>query len=406
MFSMKFDVRTAFLNGDLNETIYMKQPKGFENGTNQVCLLRKSIYGLKQSARCWNAKFVDCLKKFDLHPTEADPCVFISKNTTEPLILLIYVDDGAIASKNKNKVYDLLKFLEQNFEITTDSLNVFLGIEINRLSNGSMLINQKSYATKIVEKFNMTNAHNVRIPADPNSLNAIFEKGEENNETNFPYKEAIGSLMFLANVTRPDIAFAVGVLSRYSENLKKIHVTFVKRIFKYIKGTIEYGLMYKKRNDCLKIIVFSDADYASDYITRKSVSGFFVKLDDSVISWGSRKQSTVALSTTESEFIAASTAIQEMIWIKRLMKPLHDDNLPKPILYIDNQSAIQIIKDLRYHCKTKHIDIKYKFIREYYNDGMFTIVCVNTVNQQADILTKALPVKSFEYLRDMINVSK
>ena len=112
MFSMKFDVTTEFLNGDLNETIYMKQPGGLENGTNQVCLLLKSIYELKQSARCWNAKFVDCLKKFDLHPTEADPCVFISKDVSEILILLIYVDDGAIASKNKNKVYALLKYLQ------------------------------------------------------------------------------------------------------------------------------------------------------------------------------------------------------------------------------------------------------------------------------------------------------
>ena len=146
MFCMKFDVRTAFLNGDLKETIYMRQPKGFENGTNQECLLRKSIYGLKQSVRCWNAKFVDCLKKFDLHPTEADPCVFISKDNSETLILLIYVDGGIIASRNKNKVSALIKYLEQNFEIKTDKLNVFLGIEINRFSNGAMLINQKCYA--------------------------------------------------------------------------------------------------------------------------------------------------------------------------------------------------------------------------------------------------------------------
>ena len=298
----------------------------------------------------------------------------------------------------------MLKYLEQNIEITSNSLKTFLGIEIDILSNGSWLIHQKTYAEKVVNRFNLENANSVRIPADPNSISTIFENGGGRSACNVPYKEAIGSLMFLATVTRPDIAFSVGVLSRYADNPSKIHWNAIKRIIKYVKGTTEYGLIYKNNNDCSQILTFSHADYASDHTTRKSVSGFIVKLGDSLVSWGSKKQSTIALSTTESEFIAARTATQEMIWTERLIKDLCN-NCKIPVLYVDNQSAIQLIKNLRYHCRTKHIDIKYKFIRENYNNGLFMLEYVNSTNQQADILTKALPVKSFEYLRNLIHVS-
>ena len=255
---------------------------------------------MKQSARRWNNKLVKCLRKFDLHPTNADPCVFVHNKKGVILILIIHVDDGAIASNDQELINDLINFLELHFAIKVENLKVFLGFEINYLPNGSMLVNQKLYAETVVKRFRMENANCVRLPADPNSISSIFETRGEKDTIEVPFKEAIGSLMFLANATRPDIAFAVGALSRHAENPTKIHWNCIKRVIKYIKGTSNYGLIYKAQNNWESIITYSDANFASDHITRKSVSGFVVKLDKSVIAWGSRKQSTVSLSTRVS----------------------------------------------------------------------------------------------------------
>ena len=219
----QFDVKTAFLNGKLNETVYMHQPEGFTNSNkNQVCKLNKSLYGLKQSAKCWNDKFVKCLSDFGLHVTSADPCVFVNVGTQEKIILVLYVDDGGIACKDPQRIQDLLNHLKNYFEITDCNLNIFLGIEITYKENGILFACQKFFADKMVQKFNLSDAHSVSIPMDPHEKLEFFEEAKALNRK-VPYKEAIGSLMFLGMVTRPDIAFAVGVLSRHAENPKKAH---------------------------------------------------------------------------------------------------------------------------------------------------------------------------------------
>uniref|UniRef100_A0ABD2W186 Retrovirus-related Pol polyprotein from transposon TNT 1-94 n=1 Tax=Trichogramma kaykai TaxID=54128 RepID=A0ABD2W186_9HYME len=400
----QFDVKSAFLNGDLEEEIFMKQPEGFDDKSGKVCRLHKSLYGLKQSARCWNSKFVNCLKDFGLYPSNADPCVFTSDNAQNLLMLIIYVDDGAIACKDNNQILKLLNHIEKYFEITTCKMKTFLGIEIDYLPDQSMLLHQKFYAEKVVERFNLQSANTVSIPIDPNTMCTIFEKEGETHELHVPYKEAIGSLMFLAYITRPDLSFSVGVLSRFAENPSKVHWNAIKRIIKYLKGTLAHGLVYKAKNDCTKIVAFSDADYANDQDSRKSVSGYLIKLDNSLVSWGSRKQTTVALSTTESEFVAACLVVQELIWTKYLLERMMNESLKKPLLRVDNISAIQLIKDQRYHCRTKHIDIKYKFIRDHFNEGLFDLKHISSAYQEADILTKALNRELFEHFKTLLNV--
>lgn len=400
----QFDVKTVFLNGELSETVDMYQPEGFSNDKNKVCRLQKSLYGLKQAAKCWNDKFVKCLESFNLYQTTADPCIFVSRDAAEVIILIIYVDDGVIACKNIKRIESLISHLQNNLKITICDMNIFLGIEITYMENGCLFINQKRFAETIVRRFNMENAHQVCVPFDSQTKLENFENNMIVN--NVPYKEAIGSLMFLAMVSRPDISFAVGVLSRYADKPTNGHWNGVRRVIKYIKGTLHYGLIYGK-NDLKKntqFLAYSDEDFAGDYVSRKSTSGYVIKLGNDLIALSSRRQQLVALSTTESEFIAACSTVQELVWLDRLLCDLINYKLETPILYVDNQSTIKIIKKTQFHCCTKHIDVKYNFVREKYHDNFYNIKYVCSKNQQADILTKGLPKTCFERLRRDIGV--
>lgn len=215
------------------------------------------------------------------------------------------------------------------------------------------------YAKRILSKFQMQNCKNVSTQMDHNHNTSIYEESET---VSYQYREAIGSLMYLALVTRPDIAYAVGVLSRFMEEPKIIHVNAVKRIMRYVKSTVNFGIYYEGAQTS-NLVGFSDADYAGDCKTRRSTSGNVFVYNGGVVSWSSERQKSVALSTTESEFIAACNAVKELIWLKRLRNALvgRDDVVE---LNIDNQSAIRLIKNPEFHKRTKHIDVCYHFIRE------------------------------------------
>ena len=234
----QFDSKTAFLHGELTEEIFMDQPKGFEDGTGRVCNLKRALYGLKQAARCWNKKFVECLTEFNLKATSADPCVFKSHNDGETLILAIYIDDGLVASTSETKISDLLQHLAVALEITAAPLGLFLGMEVEHYPDGSIFVHQAAYAQKVLNRFNMNHANTVAIPADQHTDLSLLDQEDGNEIVNVPYKEAVGSLLYLALVTRPDIAYSVHAVSQYAESLKKIHWNAIKRILKYILSTV------------------------------------------------------------------------------------------------------------------------------------------------------------------------
>jgi len=277
----QFDIKTAFLYGDLEEDIYMKQPKGYEDGTQLVCKLQRSLYGLKQAPRCWNKKFKNMLRNFDLKETKADPCVFVSNKNNQLLTVAIFVDDGLIAATNNELVDTMVNYLKDNFETKEGELDHFLGIEIDQRPDGSIFIHQSSYCKRILERFNMEEANVLHIPADPQhsldpNLSGSLEAGE------VPYRESVGSLLYLSQITRPDITFAVNLVSRYLEKPLTIHWNAVKRIFKYLKGTFNYGLIYDS-SVTPKLRGYSDADYAGDTITRRSTSGFIFMVGDGIV---------------------------------------------------------------------------------------------------------------------------
>ncbi|UYV71230.1 hypothetical protein LAZ67_8002295 [Cordylochernes scorpioides] len=333
---VQFDIKTAFLYGDLQDQIYIKQPEGFNNGTDLVWKLKKSLYGLKQSPRCWNQKIVNFMKERCLKESTADLCLFFRKTNDQLLIIAIYdalarhllskyktifkgfciliaiyVDDGIIAGTNEQEIKEFLDELMFSFKITSEPLNYFLGIEIERQPDGSIFINQKAYIKRILEKFNMSQANKVGTPTDNSTV-----PGEAEILENVPFREAIGSLMHLSCLTRPDITFALNKVSQKLAAPTKYDWEAVKRIFKYLVGTTEYGIMYQKGHKVGVLESFSDADFAGDPETIRSTSGVVCKLAGGAISWLSQNKDQCLV-----EVFAVQMEDLDKLWVSCIPRP-------------------------------------------------------------------------------------
>ncbi|UYV60728.1 hypothetical protein LAZ67_1002045 [Cordylochernes scorpioides] len=331
---IQIDVKSAFLNGDLEEELYMEQPQGYENPDfpNHVCSLQKSIYGLKQSPRMWNKKFHEFLIKFDLKPSISDSCVYTMKCKQAYILLAIYVDDCLICRVNKQHLDDIVQYLNSNFEIKTFTADYFLGLQIYRDRTTKMLfLHQASYIERTLEHCNLLEIKLQSVPSDPYSKLTKKMCPKDNQEieemNKIPYRPTIGSLMYLMTGTRPDIAYAVSRVSQFMNNPGPSHWTAVKKIFGYLKATKNIGICFGGSSCTTSLIGFSDADFAGDLDIRKSTTGYEFMLNNGPISWCSQKQNCVSLSTTESEYIAASKAMKEAIWLRQFLRELHQEQL-------------------------------------------------------------------------------
>lgn len=399
-----FDVQTAFLYGDLNESLYMKQPNGFQDKDkpNHVCLLKKSLYGLKQASRCWNKKFVDFLNSYKFKQLLSDQCVFVGDSNGHIIYLALYVDDGLVLSSSRFAIDSFLANLKEHFHITVDNGEQYVGLNIIRdRENGTITINQVPYIKRVLEKFNMGEAKPIQIPADPG---VRLQRAEDSSGAeNYPYREAVGSLIFLATVSRPDIAFGVNYVSRYLNKWSDEHVKAVKRIFRYLKGSVNLSITYRRIND-VNLIGYSDADYAGCLDTRKSTSGFVFLLNGSPVTWSTQKQSVVAQSTTEAEYIALALATKEALWLRALLDELGFHQYSTRI-NVDNQSAIRLSKNPEFHKRSKHIDVKFHFVRDVCGRGDIDVKYVESKKQLADVFTKPLVTNIFKELIKYLLVS-
>jgi hypothetical protein len=381
----QFDVKTAFLNGDLEEEIYMKQPEGFTDGSNKVCKLVKSLYGLKQAPRCWNETCTKFFSTQGLVESEADPCLFVRKRDNGKLMIALYVDDGIIAATHQEDIDAFLSAMSSQFDITRCLFKCFLGIQVKMQPDGSIFIFQKGYLKKVLERFNMDQAKPCNTPMERD-----VSEDDRELDSCVPYQAAVGSLQYLSNGTRPDITFAVNSVSKYLKCPKVKHWNMVKRIFRYLAGTMEYGILYSSEDSPDNLLtIYSDADFAGDIDTRKSTTGYVSTFSGGAITWASQRQQSVSLSTTEAEFVAASQAAKEAIWLNRLFDEIaavHD----KPSLLVDNQSAIRLIHNQEFHKRSKHIEVRYFFVRDAVKRGDLTVKYVPTDQQLADIFTKPL----------------
>lgn len=385
---VQFDIATAFLNGKVEEELYLKPPEGLNVGKDKTLLLLKSLYGLKQAPRVWNNAFTDILKEYGMRRTLKDPCVFVK---TEPdlVFVSIYVDDGLIFAKKQASINKLVDYLSQKLEVKLLDLNCYLGIEIYQLADGSIFLHQSRYIREVLAQSGMEEAKSVATPVELGHGLHRPELLNESSAAEVPYAEILGKLMYCAVRTRPDLAFAMSILSKYTSAPREAHWTALKRVLRYLKATPNHGLLYQKSRN-LQIRCYSDADHAGNQSNRRSTSGILVFLNRAPVCYRAQQQPVVSLSTTEAEYIAAAACVQELIWVKDFLEELGIATDGSPLFRCDNQSAIKLIKNPELHQRTKHIDNRFHFIREKYENGYFNVEYVPTDDQLADLFTKSL----------------
>lgn len=383
------DIKTAFLNGELTETIYMEQPEAFEiGGASKVCKLRKSIYGLKQASRSWNQKVHKTLTSNQFIQSQCEPCVYIKRIEQKLIIIALYVDDFFVFTNCSVEKGKLIKILNEEFDVKfLGPVTYCLGMKVVRDRQKNILsLNQSDFARRLLKIFGMENAKHV---ATPMILNEKLKKPENDTcDQKVPYQQLIGGLMYLAVCTRPDLAFAVSYLSQFNKCHDDTHWIAAKRILRYIAGTINYGLVFSKSDKGIE--AFADADWANDEVDRKSYTGFVVKVGNCAVFWESRKQKTVALSSTEAEYLALSDVGREIYFIRNLTNEIIGRK-PTITVFNDNQSAIKIVSNRQHHKRTKHIEIRHHFLRQAVEDGVIKVQYRPTNNMTADIMTKSLP---------------
>lgn len=393
----QMDAITAFLQGDLEETIYMVQPECFVHNNTKVCRLKKSIYGLKQASRIWNQQLDTQLKKFGMTQSAIDSCIYYNVPKNDSIIIVaVYVDDIIIFSNDKNMTAKLKSNLLSRFHMKDIGEAKFvLGMQIERnQSDGKICLSQAQYIQRILKKFNMEDCNAVATPLDCKQVlsNEMSPKSEDdrNKMENIPYQELIGSLLYAAQVTRPDICYAVNKLSQFNQNPGMAHWNAAKRVLRYLKGTLSVKLEFNKAG-CEEIVGYCDSDWASDIDKRRSTTGYVFMLHNCPISWNSKRQSTVALSTTEAEFMSMVAATQEGLWLNKLQCEIFPNSSNQVKLFCDNKSAISLSSTNNYHSRTKHIDVKYNFIKELVFKRKLNPQYIPTNEMVADVLTKPLP---------------
>lgn len=404
----QMDVVTAFLNPPIDDEIYMQAPEGTdwldpEIQEGSVCRLIKALYGLKQAPRLWYNHIDEHLRSMGFVQSQNDPTLYISSAlVTENVYILLYVDDLLVASGSRSLVDQTKNLLSERYRMTDlGPAKQFLNIRIDRLINGSICLSQERFVDTILERFGMTSCNGVATPMEPGAclVRSTSENAEDSDicdpDQHTLYQSLVGSIMYLMTSTRPDLAFTISSLSKFLAKPTTVHLAAAKRVLRYLKQTKNYGLTYRTldQDQDGQLMGFTDSDWAGDRDDRKSTSGYAFTLQGAAICWKSRKQTVIALSSTEAEYISCSEAAREAIWLQRLFLDLSGstpDSTPM-LLYADNQSAIKLSENPRFHERTKHIDIRYHFLRQAHENGQITVKYLATADMTADILTKSLP---------------
>jgi len=389
------DVKTVFLDEDLDGKVYMEQPDGYVDPTypDKICRLVQPLYGLKQAPKMWYAKLDDFLNSQGFDNIDPDACLYLLMDDGEIIIVLVYIDDLLLVASSLAAIYQIKDALHKHFEMKhLGEAKVILGLEIRRdKALGTLKLLQDKYAAQVLENFGMAECNPIGTRLE---VGLQLVKADESDDA-LPYREAVGSLMYLMVATRPDLAFAIGKLRRFVSCYGKEHWAAIKRVLRYVKGSMDKGLVFDKNSSCA-LQGFSDADWPGDHETRRSTTGFTFIFGGAAVSCGSKLQKTVPLSTMEAQYMALCEASKEAVWLNKLVQSVASQGLRTAIsngpinIKVDNSGCVDFSKNPVKHKRTKHIDIRYHFAREVITTDKVTLEHCATDDMVADPMTKEL----------------
>jgi histone deacetylase 1/2 len=382
----------------------MQQPPGFEDDRypSHVCKLQRALYGLKQSPRAWYARLSALLLDLGFTSSKADTSLFIFSRDGVRIYMLVYVDDIVIAGSTPGAVDRLVRALSAHFPIKDlGVLDYFLGLEAS-FHSGGMTVTQRKYALDLLHRVNMENCKATSTPlsaVDPLSRVSSTPLGTEDS---FRHRSIVGGLQYLT-LTRPDISFAMNKVCQFLSRPTDVHWEAVKRILRYVKGTLHTGLRFRKSNST-SISIFTDADWAGCVDDRRSTGGFAVFVGPNLVSWSSKKQPSVSRSSTEAEYKALANGAAEAIWVESLLRELGVTQQRTPVLWCDNLGATYLTANPVFHARMKHIEIDFHFVRERVAAGALQVRFISSGDQLADVFTKPATRQMLDRFKTNLNL--
>lgn len=419
---LSVDISNAFLNGDLEHDVLMAEPEGFEQyGPGFALKLLKALYGLKQAGRQWHIKLNSILVDImGFQQVKCDHSIWVYRKGDMRIIIPVYVDDMTIAAKSKADCIRVRDELAKHFKLRDLGPTSFLlGVQIQRdRPKRTLTLSQSQYVVDLLDRFGFSDVAPVSTPMDP-GLRLTKDMcpktpSEAAAMRDKPYAQLVGALLYLAIATRPDISYTVGVLARYCANPGQSHWKAAKHLCRYLRGTVgmklcyaptkgsELFTAYTKGSDLFT--TYTDADHGGDPDGRRSTSGMIVTMGTGAISWASKLQSIVTLSTTEAEYVAAVQAGQEILWLRNLLSEFGYTFDKPSTLFIDNQSALQVARNPEHHGRMKHLDLRFYWLRDVVEQGLVEPKYLQTDDMPADLMTKALGRNKVVHMREMLGL--
>ncbi|KAJ4751619.1 Retroelement pol polyprotein-like [Rhynchospora pubera] len=397
----QMDVQNAFLHGDLHEEVYMWLPQGFTHThPGKVCRLKKSIYGLRQAPRMWFSKLATALEVYGFVQSRADYSLFTWRKGNAFLAILVYVDDLVIAGNSESTIGAFKQYTSSVFHIKDlGQLKYFLGIEIARGPSGLFLC-QRKYVLDILAECGLLGAKPTATPMEQN--HRLAELVSDKLKDPEKYRRLVGRLIYLT-ITRPELCYSVHVLAQFMQDPLQAHYDAALRVVRFLKGNPGQGILLRADGN-LQINAYCDSDWASCPLTRRSLTGYFVMLGNSPISWKTKKQQTVSRSSAEAEYRSMANATSELLWLKSFLNSLDVNHSTPMKLFCDSQAALHIATNPVFHERTKHIELDCHFVRDQLRAGCIAAAYTRSSEQLADIFTKALGKQQFHYLLGKLGI--